>query len=555
LKAKEMIVKRFSLRIKGLILVLIFCFSLTPGSYLSFITVFSSPEQGYVDYWFIVNEDGFTHVKIIYKSSLENGSSWVFVPRFSEWLNYTVSGCVYKWSVEEPEKYVGAEYYFYNILSFYFLSEGSQFEIVVEFNFSTAAMIIEPDGMFYSPQIGFSRGNSFKASVIFPSDFRINRNEALALGSSGSYRPSYLNSTFALFENLPSSENLLRIQIGFSMHGKKAETVSLENGIFRFETVKRYESYAQTILRLYNATYETLASLFNVSLGSNNSADNLVVRFFIPDFNSLLSIGGYVPFSGKSMGDIYINFIFTRYVEGYLEVIALHELIHHFLWKAGISPQNLLWFHEGMAQYVSIGIAEKLGYTGAGMIKESMEESVKDLEERLGGNLGFLTEWTPSTRPQDFNTLYAAAYYVVSRLAENRGLDYYASFFRVINGRKIEDSVALCYYLSLASDEPVAAKLNAWGFNIPDLYTYSPLLREIEAAIKDVDPIFQPFKYLAELIYEVVISGGRVSAEYVLPCLSIALVIALLAPLLTLLMYSGVLFTLMLFILRKKGIL
>ncbi|MBS7634820.1 hypothetical protein KEJ34_04915 [Candidatus Bathyarchaeota archaeon] len=551
-----MIVKSFDLKLKGLILVSAFCLLLTLGPYSSFTMVFSSPEpQGYIDYWFIVDEDGFTQVRIVYKSDMENGSSWMFVPRFSEWLNYTVSGRVYEWSLEEPEKYVGAEYYFYNILSFNFFSEGSQFEMVVEFNFSRAAIIIEPNGMFYSPQIGFSRGSIFKASVIFPSAFRINRNEALALGASGSYGPRYLNSTFAFFENLPSSENLLRIQIGFSAPNKKAEMVSLESGIFRFETVKRYESYAQSILGLYNASYETLVNLFNVTLRFNGSADNLIVRFFIPDFNSLMSIGGYVPFSGKSMGDIHINFMFTRYVEGYLEVVALHELIHHFLWRAGVSPQNLLWFHEGIAQYVSIKIAEKLGYAGAGMIEESIEKSVKDLEGMLSGNFGFLAGWTPSTTPRDFNTLYAAAYYVVSRLAENRGLDYYARFFKIINGEKIEDSVTLCYYLSLASGESVADKLNAWGFNIPDLYTYSPLLREIKRTVEDVDPIFQPFKYLAELIYKMVISGGHVSAEYVLPCLLAASVIAFLAPLLTLLMYSGVLFALMLFILKKKGVL
>jgi len=97
--------------------------------------------------------------------------------------------------------------------------------------------------------------------------------------------------------------------------------------------------------------------------------------------------------------------------------------------------------------------------------------------------------------------------------------------------------------------------LNAWGFNIPDLYAYSPLLREIESAIENVDPIFQPFKYMAELIYKMVTSGGRVSAEYVLPCLLMALAVALTAPLLTLLMYSGILFALMLFILKKKGVL
>ncbi len=511
--------------------------------------------EGDFDYQFIVDEDGFTKVKITYVSDAKSGSSWVFVPKFSKWINYTVDGKVYEWSLEDPEKYVGEQYYFYKVLSFGFLSNGSQFEMVVEFNFSTAAIIIEPDGMFYSPQIGFAKGSNFRASVIFPSSFRINLDEAVAIGASGMYRPKYLNSSFVSFDSLPLTENLLRIQIGFKVPNKNPDVISIESGVFRFKTVRRYEAYAHEILDLYNATYKTLVDLFNTTF-EDGAGEKITVRFFIPDFNSLLSIGGYVPFSGQKMGDIHINFMFTRYVKGYLEVIALHELVHHFLWRAGISPQSLLWFHEGMAQYVSIEVAGRLNYTGVEMIRRDLENRVQDLEAEFDGGLGFLAYWSPSVRPRSMGVLYTAAYYVVSRLASSYGgIDYYARVFRLVKGEKIESNAMLCYYLSLAAGESVAAKFRQWGFNVPDLYTFSPFLAEVERAVGNVNPAFQPFKYLAEVIYKFAMQGGKLDAKYALLFLAIAFLIASFAPILTLMTYSGLLFILLILLLKKKHVL
>jgi len=528
----------------------------------SIIPVFSAvPPEGSFNYQFIVSDDGSTLVRIIYSSDVDHGSSWVLVPKFSKWVNYTVSGRVYKWNLDEPEKYTGVPYYFYEVLNFLFTSEEQHFEMVIEFNFSTAAMIIEPDGIFYSPQIGFKLGSRFEASVRFPPTFKVNLNEALALGNSGSYKPDRSsNSSYILFRDLPPTENLLRIEIGFKVP-RKADYILLESGIFKFNTVKRYESYAWKILNLYNATYETLVNLFNTTLdqsGSSSNANNVTVRFFIPDFHSLMSVGGYVPFSGERLGDIHINFVFTRYVEGYLEVVALHELIHHFLWRAGISPRNLLWFHEGMAQYVSVEIAESLGYEGAGMIKRDLENRTSFLEAITGRDLSFLVYWSPSNTPRNLDTLYTAAYYVVSRLAEKHGgLNYYARFFKLLNN-KIEDNAMLCYYLSLAANKSIADELNALGFNIPDLYTYAPLFREIESAIEGINSsnlLLQPFKLFIRLIYKsIVLNAGRISAEKMQLYLLIVLTMARLAPLLALILYSGIIFVVMIFILRLKKV-
>ena len=525
------------------------------------LPAFSSPKpEGCFSYQFIIDEDGCTLVRIVYSSNLESGSTWVLVPKFSNWLNYTLRGQIYDWSLEDSKNYTGVPYYFYKVLKFLFNSDNG-FEIVIEYNFSVAAMIIEPDGIFYSPQIGFEDGNTFEASVIFPSTFQVNLNEALALGSRGPYGPDKSsNSTFILFRDLPPTENLLRIEIAFSVPNREADLVLLENGIFRFSTVKRYESYAWKILDLYNATYDLLVNLFNTSLEKIGSQEKgVTVKFFLPDFYSLMSIGGYVPFSGGKLGDIHINFIFTRYVEGYLEVIALHELIHHFLWRAGISPEGLLWFHEGLAQYVSIEIAEELSYEGAEMIKQDAEETALNVRLLTGGDLGFLVQWTPDNAPRDMSTLYAAAYYVVSRLAENRGgLSYYARFFRLLGGRSVEDNALLCYYLSIAANESVIDELNAWGFRTPDLYAYSPLINKVKSAIRKIgplNPLLQPFRYLAELLYENAVSENSwIPVRQIQICLSAALLTALLAPLLALITYSALIFAALIFALKLKKV-
>jgi len=552
--------KSSSLNLKFYVLLLLFL-SLFYYVWLPPAFSIASPEE-YFNYQFIVNDDGSTFVRIIYSSNADHGSSWVLVPKFSEWINYTISGGIREWYLDEPEKYTGVPYYFYEVLNFIFASNGSRFEMVIEFNFSTAAMIIEPNGIFYSPQIGFKRGSRFEASVIFPPAFKVNPGEALAIGSAGSYRPDRSsNSSYILFRNLPPTENLLRIEIGFKV-SREADYILLESVIFKFNTVRRYESYAWKILNLYNATYNSLVNLFNTTLeqsDSLNDKNNVTIRFFIPDFYSLMSIGGYVPFSGESLGDIHINFIFTRYVEGYLEVVALHELIHHFLWRAGISPRNLLWFHEGMAQYVSVEIAENLGYEGASMIKRELENKVKGLEASVNINLGFLVYWSPGNTPRDLNTLYTSAYYVVSRLAKKHGgLNYYARFFKLLSNRKVEDNAVLCYYLSLAAGESVADELNALGFNIPDLYTYSPLIRKVESSIESIDPLnpfLQPFKFLAKLIYKSAISdANRLPAEKIQLYLLAVLIMVYLTPLLALILYSGIIFVVIIFILKLKKV-
>ncbi len=506
----------------------------------------SSSYSGTFNYRFVVDEDGSAEVAITYSSNSAQGSTWVLVPKFLEWVNYTLQGEITNWSLNETEEIAGTSYYFYKAYYFSFNSDGSKFEMVIRFNFTASAMIIEPDGIFLSPQIGFEKNNALKAEVIFPSGFNIRSGEVIAFGSY-SYSSTPTNSNYVQFDNVP--ENLIRLQIGFRVPGKTADYLTIEEGIFTFQTVQRYANYAEEVLNLYNITYDDLVNLFNVTLESTK------VQFFLPDFNSLFSIGGYVPFTGENLGDIYINLFFLRFAEGYVEVTALHELVHHFLWKAGFSPETLLWFHEGMAQYVSIEVALRLGYEGSSMMKDELEEGIQGIIPTLGNNLGFLQRWTPSVQPQDMGILYTAAYYVVSRLADlYGGLEYYANFFKLINGAEVEDNTLLGYYLSLAANASVTATLKSWGFEIIDLYVYSDLMREAERATSMVDPIFQPYKFIAELLYQIALRSAEKNNAGITNFLLMATIFtAKMAPLLTLITISGIVFASILLILKKKG--
>lgn len=499
--------------------------------------------NGIFKYEFRVGVEGDAHVRITYSSSLRKGSSWVLVPRFISWVNRTLHGRILGWTLEEPEKYTGSHYYFYQVLVFSFVSDNAGFEIIIEYDFPLAAMVIEPEsthGIFYSPQIGFEENNLLEAAVAFPEKFKARVNETIAIGKHDLYRADEgSNSSYIIFKNIPPGDNLLRIQIGFDSTCSAVETVTLKNGLFEFTTVARYEKQAEKIIDFYNATYDALANIFNVTL------DHVKVRFFIPDFYTLMSIGGYIPFKGGKLGDIYINLVYTRYVEGYLEVVALHEIIHHFMWKAGVSPEKLLWFHEGIAQFISIEIAESMGRRGAGMIKEEINEAIRKLNLSTESNLKFLTEWTPYNMPRENVVLYVSAYYIISKLAkEYGGLEYYARFFTLIKGVNLESNTMLCYYLSLAANKSVFDEFNSWGFNLPEIYTHWPLILEVREAIDSISPVnpfLQPFKKIAELFYLTVVSG-EAPQGIVRSLLLAALFIARNASLIALVTYLCILF-------------
>ncbi len=504
-----------------------------------------------VKYIFRVDAEGWAETCIIYRAHRNEGYMWILVPNFTPWINKTVKGKVTRWSIRGSYEIAGFDNPFYEAFCFHFESESGEFELLINYNHSLAAMIVEPDGIFFSPQIGFKKGCRVEMEVIMPRKFTINSREALALGSRGVYRPSLIDrrENRLYFNNIPAEENLLRIEVSFKTEDHNVRS-KLQLGIFNFEVPQRYVEYAFHILNLYNHTYAYLVDLFNATL------KRVHVRFFLPDFNSLLEMGGYVPFSSGRIGDIYLNVMYLRAVRGEIEVIALHELIHHFLWRAGISPV-LLWFHEGMAQYISLEICDKIQCGEIDFIKRRLRAEVKNVRKRFADQFGFLQEWTPSCYPQDLGSCYAASYYIVSVLAEEHGgIEYYRRFFRTIKDKMIEDNAELAYHLSLAAGESVVKALNGrWGFNIPDLYGYSQLLYEVKALIENISGAFEPYRSIAKILFDAAVRNANQESEDTMRFyLIFAALTAKLAPILTLMTIIMLIYCLLILILKFEGV-
>jgi hypothetical protein len=510
----------------------------------------ASPASSYY-YRFTVDREGFTNVEINFSSTDSSGSSWVFVPKFSSWnRTVTVGEIIGQPEVVATNQVASDDYYFYEAFKFNYHASGF-FNMTVKFGFANGALIIEPDGIFYSPQIGFQSGSVAQAEVLFDENLVVTQDgtRALAIGATGdSVQATLLQTNRALF-NLPV--NIVRIQVELSLGSATPDYVNLmsgDNKTFAFRTPLRYLNYSRAVLNLYDQIYGNFTRLFNVTL------ENIVVQWFLPDFETLLTIGGFVPLTEDELGDVNINVFFIRAVNGTVEIIASHELVHRFLGKAGLSAGSFLWFHEGMAQYVSLSFVEKMGHDEAVHERSDLDQSAVQLVAARSGNIGFVQQWSPFSQPVDLTSYYVASYYVVSELGEmHGGLDFYQSFFQLIYGSNVNSNDLLAFYLSKAANASVALTLRRWGFSVTDLYISPDLVDEAARAVQAANPLFQPYRWLAEFLFDqALVSFEDGNVERGNSLLRLSMSIARAAPVLTILTIATVLALLSYFFFRRS---
>ncbi len=524
----------------------------------------ASPSSNYY-YRFTVDREGFTAVEINFNSTDTTGESWVFVPKFSSWNHTETSGQIVGEPVlVETNQVISQNLYFYQAFRFQYQSSGL-FNMTIKFDFDNGALIIEPRSIFYSPQIGFQPSSNGNAEVLFNDAFQINPDLAMVVGLDANYQAESENvEPHRVLFTL--QENVVRLQVELSVDAEPVTTTlrSSDNKTFAFNTVTRYEAYASNVLRFYDRIYNLITRLFNVTL------DDVVVQWFLPDFQSLLTVGGYVPVFTGGLGEININIVFVRAVNGTVEVIATHELVHRFLGKAGIPPNDFLWFHEGLAQFVSVNLVSNMGYEGGDSEKSNLENASTQLTQLLGDD-NFsainLQRWTPSYQPPNVvvGSLYAASYYVVSRLpqvVEQDWTEYYSRFFELVgqlpsgfDGYKIQNISELALYLSQAANASVASTLKRWGFAVADLYE-SPvqdLIVEAGKAVGAVNPIFQPYKALTDYVYQQALSSAEQGNwDTARSLLQMSIALANLAPLFTFLTIIG-LIALLVYVLSRRS--
>ena len=528
------------------LLFLIIVASLTVG--FSTFEVTASPNSSYY-YRFTVDREGATTTVINFQSD-SSGSSWVIVPKDWNSTPNIISGTITPSSLVDTKEVVGESQYFYEAYQFTYKSSSTSviFNMTIKFSMDTGALIIDQRGIFFSPQIGFDYpSSSGTAEVFFDSSLTVNSENAIGIWER--YQPTYESGTIQPTPPVDAHrvffrlrEKLHRLQIEFTTNlSTEYTTLQSVNKVFTFNAVERYATYASSILSLYDRIYNNFTRLFNVTL-----TPPVGVQFFLPNFDEFLSVGGFTPFSTAGAGKININIFFIRAVNGTIEVIAAHELVHHFLIESGLSPNDFLWFHEGMAQYVSVTLVERLGYEGAVHEKNNLDQGASQLIQLYGErNLGFVQNWNPSASPANVENYYVAAYYVVSRLAQDYGgLDFYQRFFELIHADDVDinDIDILAAYLGEAANADVALVLYEWGFNVIISPEIKDKIDETQKAIAAVSPVFQPYKSLAEFFYkQALLSFKRRDTAGGSNLLQLAIIIADLAPLLTLLTIAAIL--------------
>jgi hypothetical protein len=426
------------------------------------------------------DHDGFTSVQILYYSgSAGSGASWVAVPaNFTATSVRAVVGTIS--SMKRVAYLVGTDkqpHPFYDNLTFSYISDSEPFSMRIRFNMTQGAMIVEPDGFFFSPQIGVPPYAAVQVILVLPDGVK-----ALHEVQPAPTRIDSLGSNMELFFS-PASES--RIAVTFTVSWPK-QTSHIREGIVDAEVPSRYLDLGGRMVALYRAAVPLMNDLFN------NTMNQILMRFFTPQTLPDVGIGGYTPMDPSSVqsGAVYLNLFYFRSLPGTMETIAIHELTHQYVVRAGVSS-DLLWVHEGLANYVAVQMGKPLGYDVA-PTDEELEATARD----LNGDYGFIQDWRPGGTTGSLFDYYAASYQIFKTLGdEYGGVSMYAKFFRGV--RELKDGLrstnVAVYQLSLAAGANLSPQFREWKFELVDLSSISARIAKLRAEAEWYGPLL-PFR-------------------------------------------------------------
>ncbi|MEM1911755.1 MAG: zinc ribbon domain-containing protein [Thermofilaceae archaeon] len=436
--------------ITGLILCVVACLALS---------VFAAPQATvFID----VGEGGNATVRLVIWDNT-SGSISVYLPRFEKW-SYTFSG-----GNATIIAIQNTSAYFYNNVTFaYTVTSAHGLILNISYNFPFAALYTSNKGWFMSPLLGASPLSSFSA-VITISDLGALRAVTLN-GAPVTY--AYEGKTLRV--PLPTtSAGGVRVTIDFNPD-RPIEEVILSESIDGIRVNLQAPYFYRGLLSKIASTVRDATPMLREIFGY--SPQNLDFKLFLPTMMDLSALG-YVmgeDINAGGEGPVYLNLALVRFKEGYMETTIVHELVHKILGALGVpASRELRWFHEGVAQYVSLKVCKELGLDVNDTI-ESLEEAAKLFREGIV-KPGFVSFWNPSG---DEGRYYAASYYIVSSLAEERGgLAFIRRVAEEIRKRGgVRSNEELVEVLSAAAEEDLTPLFKNWGFQV-EVTTYRIVTR------------------------------------------------------------------------------
>jgi len=448
---------------------------------------------------------GLTSVEILYGSGVSgSGTSWVVIPKnFTQTSVTALKGTIT--SMTRVPYHVGEDAYahpFYDNLTFTYASVSEPFSMSAKFDIPYGAMIVEPNGFFFSPQIGVPRSARVEAKLTFPDGV-----ETLDEVQPAPTAVERVGSRLEVLFN-PSSES--RIVVTFTVSWPK-QTSRVGEGRIEGEVPSRYIELGTRLVSLYEEAAPLMNELFN------STVDRISVKFFTPLSIPGLSIGGYTPIDPSSFetGAIYLNLFYFRALPGTMETIGVHELTHQYLAHAGISAE-LLWVHEGLANYVAVQMGRSLGYDTA-----STDAELEAAAGELNGNYGMIQYWRPGGTVISLFQYYAASYHVFKTLGDQYGgLSLYSSFFRGLHELKdgLRSTNVAVYQLGLAAGVDLFPQFREWKFELVDLSTIGTRIAKLRAEAEFYGPIL-PFREQAlshlQLAQKAMMSAPEVATGHI----------------------------------------
>ncbi len=407
---------------------------------LPFTSVKCASGKPTYQYTYFVSREGYINVSITFTAENE-GYSWLLVPRYEPWNLIISQGEIRK--VENEPITI-----FYNNYSFYYSGNPVTFEL--SFSYRFGALIVEPNGAFFSTWIAVSPSSSGSVIVIMPEDFK-------AKGSEPRWEKKWAEAGYIYYKyGLPPNG---RILISFEVEGR-GDFIEINGDGITIHTPKRYTDVASNLTQIYDRVRSQIIKTTATSI------EHIHVYFYVPkDMNEILELG-YTPFSNvnNKLGNVYINLITVRMISGASEQAMLHEIIHHYLWKAGIDV-NLLWVHEGLANYLSTEFLKNRGYPVENLTYEDLEK----VPQTTGGKYGFLQDWRPGDRVLNIGLYYAASLYIIKTIGDQYGgLQLYSKLFKLIVDSKttISSTGQFVDYLSKAAGRDLSPMFESWGFTM-----------------------------------------------------------------------------------------
>jgi len=495
--------------LKSRVLRLLLLASVTAIALVIVLTSNVSRAEKNFKYVFEIDDEGTTKV-VVYFWDDKNGSSWLYVPKDQKWaLNVTVyEGRLLNVTCKSIIS-DGREDPFYAVMELYY--EGSTtFNVSVEYRMKYGALIIEPRATFISPRI-VHEGIATNVVAYLPSYATTSEERVSSISGRISNVEVIREERAVIVSAVVGSNDRLIIEYSVP---QRVEVMNISLGHIAFKTPSRYLEFAYEVLSALNEAYDAYKEIFGCE------TRDIRVEFFVPSRKDMdLGIEGYVPLSGRELGPIHLNLLYIRGVRGFMNVIAMHELAHHFLWQIGV-PLSKLWIHEGAAEYLSLALGREMGYHDAVEIHES---SLAANLKKLGDQLGFIQRWRPSfAPPQELGHYYAASYQVFKTLCERYGgLSYLERLFEVFKGLDHLDwydeyRVIEAFGKAAGNVNEIVELFRRWGFELEGPLQLVPSIAQVKEKVSGLPNWLEPYKRMAEAIA----CAAEILRQRDLPCAS-----------------------------------